>query len=205
MNKIIKSDENYSFSKFFELKISAKDLAKEFGYSFERTWLNLPQYSKELDRCQETLKRIEEILPYVDLSTEQARREWLISPMLMDLIHYTKVEIQVEYSIRVNQQLQGIFDYFLESSKQVVIVEAKKSDLDFGMTQLISELIALDSWLEKDSQLEIIGAVTTGKIWEFACLSRQDKYIQQGLESYGIPGNFEELMRILIYSLILEK
>lgn len=30
--------QSYTFSKFFELKIAASDLAKAFGYSFERTF-----------------------------------------------------------------------------------------------------------------------------------------------------------------------
>lgn len=41
----------------------------------------------------------------------------------------------------------------------------------------------------------ILGAVTTGEIWKFARLDRQKKHLEQGLESYRVPEDLEELMR----------
>ena len=49
---ILNPQQPYTFSKIFELKISAKDLATHFGYSLTRKRLNLPQYSGELDRLE---------------------------------------------------------------------------------------------------------------------------------------------------------
>jgi len=202
--KILNPDESYTFSKYFELKIEAKDLAREFGFTFERKRLNLPQYTGELDRVEQTQNRINEILPYVSLTNESARREWLVSPVLRDIIHYTKVEIRIEYPIKVSKYLQGNLDYFLESTNQILIVEAKKADLDFGMTQLLSQLIALDQWQEDLTQSHLIGAVTTGKAWEFARLNRQSKHIEQGLEDYYIPNDLDSLTRVLVQALIGE-
>jgi len=48
----------------------------------------------------------------------------------------------------------------------------------------------------------ILGAVSTGKIWEFGRLNRRSKQIEQGLESYRVPDDLEPLMRILIQTLI---
>ena len=48
------------------------------------------------------------------------------------------------YNIKVNEQLQGYLDYFLENVNDLLLLEAKKEDLDYGMTQLIAELIALE-------------------------------------------------------------
>ena len=200
MSKLLNPDKSYTFSKYFELKVEAKDLAQELGYTLERKWLNLPQFTGELDRSQETQKRIIEILPYVGLGNEMARREFMISPIMHDLIHYAKIEIRIEHKIKVSNQLQGVIDYLLRSPNCVIVVEAKKEDLDFGMTQLIAELIALDYWLEDALQTSILGAVTTGKNWEFARLNRQAKYIEQGLESYQVPENFDTLMRVLVHA-----
>lgn len=194
--------QSYTFSKYFELKIAPKDLAIAFGYQFDRTFLRLPEYSGELDRTEQTRSRIEEVLPFVNLSNETARREILISPIVYDLIHYTQVEVRIEYPLRVSDQLQGYVDYFLEAPRHVLIVEAKKEDLELGMTQLIAELIALDRWLETDVT-PLIGAVTTGKIWEFARLDRWGQKISQGLESYRVPADLEPLTRILIHTLTL--
>ena len=199
--KIINPKQYYTFSEIFELKIEPKDLAKYFGYSFSRTKLNLSQYQGDLDRVDQLKERIEEILPYASLSSEQARREILISPLIFDLVHYTKSEIFIEYSIKVSEQLQGNFDYLLENVNSLLVIEAKKEDLDYGMSQLIAELIALEQWQENKQQTHLVGAVTTGKIWEFARLNREQKQIEQGLESYRVPEDIEPLMRILVQAL----
>lgn len=192
--------QSYTFSQYFELKIAAIDLAKAFGYQFERVFLKLPEYSGVLDRTDQTRDRLEEVLPFVNLANETARREILISPIIYDLIHYTHVEVRIEYPIRASDQLQGYVDYFLESNHTILIIEAKKEDLELGMTQLIAELIALDHWLETKTN-PLIGAVTTGKIWEFARLDRTERKISQGLESYRVPFDLDSLTRILVQAL----
>ena len=196
--KIINSEQSYTFSKIFDLKIEPKDLAKYFNYSFSRKKLELAQYPGTLDRINQLTERIEEVLPYASLSSEAARREILISPLILDLVHYTKSEIFIEYSIKVSEQLQGNLDYFLENKTNLLVIEAKKEDLDYGMTQLIAELIAVEQWQDNQEITYLIGAVTTGKIWEFARLNRQQKQIEQGLESYRVPEDIEPLMRILV-------
>ncbi|MCA6574811.1 MAG: hypothetical protein ACK5EU_12595 [Pseudanabaena sp.] len=178
--------------------VEVQDLVKEFGYSFERKWLNLPQYTGELDRSPQTQERIEEILPYVSLTSDRAKREILVSPIIRDLIHYTKAKVRIEYPIQVTEKSQQILDYFIKSNQCTVITFAKGADTDFGMTELIASLIALDRWLEDPPQTNIIGAVTTGRTWEFARLNRQSKHIEQGLEMYDFFKNFDALMRILV-------
>ncbi|MFN6067483.1 MAG: hypothetical protein ACK45T_10005 [Pseudanabaena sp.] len=178
--------------------VEVQDLVKEFGYSFERKWLNLPQYTGELDRSPQTQERIEEILPYVSLTSDRAKREILVSPIIRDLIHYTKAKVRIEYPIQVTEKSQQILDYFIKSNQCTVITFAKGADTDFGMTELIASLIALDRWLEDPPQTNIIGAVTTGRTWEFARLNRQYKHIEQGLEIYDFFKNFDALMRILV-------
>jgi hypothetical protein len=200
--KILDSDQSYTFSKIFELKINPQQIAKYFGYSFARKKLNLNQYQGELDRLEQLKQRIEEILPYALLSNETARREILISPVVIDLVHYTKAEIFIEYPVTVSKQLQGYFNYLFENQEIFLIVEAKKEDLDYGMTQLFAELIALDAYQENKCQSNFIGAVTTGKIWEFAKLDREKKHLEQGLESYRVPEDLDFLMRILVKALI---
>ncbi len=202
MHSILNLNQSYTFSKYFEMGISTQDLAKEFGYSFSRQRLNLSQYQDELDYLQLLEKRLNEVLPYFDLANETSRREVLISPIILDLVHYTKSQVRIEYQIKVNEQLQGYFDYLIENKQNLLVIEAKKADLDYGMTQLFAELIALDLWQENQEQTQIIGAVTTGKIWEFARLNRSNKLIEQGLESYRVPEDLEPLMRILIQALI---
>jgi hypothetical protein len=202
MFSILAPQQSYTFSKIFELKIAADDLANEFGYTFKRDRLSLPQYQDELDRLLDLRQRIEEILPYVDLASEASRREILIAPVVMEVIHYTKAELRIEYPIKVSEQLQGYFDYLLKSKTDLLVIEAKRQDLDYGFTQLVAEMIALDRWERTPSQPTLLGAVTTGKVWEFGILHRASKQIVQGLESFRVPEDLDPLMRILVQALL---
>ena len=70
--KVLDPKASYTFSKIFELKLIAKDLAEEFGYGLTRKRLGLPQYPGELARIKDLQNRIEATLPYVSLSSRNA-------------------------------------------------------------------------------------------------------------------------------------
>ncbi|WP_017306102.1 hypothetical protein [Spirulina subsalsa] len=82
----------------------------------------------------------------------------------MDLIHYTKSEVRIEYPVKVSQQLQGYFDYLIESQNNLLIIEAKQEDLNYGMTQLVAEMITLVQFKNKPELSPFIRAVTTENI-----------------------------------------
>ena len=198
MTKILDPEQSYTFSKIFELKAPADDIANEFGYTLERKRLNLPQYSGELEDIDALQLRIERVLPYVDLANEMSRREVLISQVVLELVHYTKAQLRIEYAIKVTNHLQGYLDYLLRSQTEIIVIEAKHQDLDNGFSQLVAEMIALDQWDRTPAQSTLLGAVTTGKVWEFGLLHRESKHIQQGIDSYRVPEDLETLMRILV-------
>lgn len=201
MSRILDPNQSYTFSKIFDLKIRADDIAEEFGYTLSRNILNLTQFQGELDRLQELRSRIEEILPYVDLASETSRREILISRVVSELVHYTKAQLRIEYPLKVTEQLQGYLDYLLRTQTELIVIEAKRQDLDYGFTQLITEMIALDKWDRTPTQTTLVGAVTSGTIWQFAVLDRESRHLTQGLESYRVPEDLNELMRILVATL----
>ena len=62
-------------------------------------------------------------------------------------------------------------------------------------------MIALDQWMDS-SQEQLIGAVTTGILWQFSRLDRETKHIAQGLENYRVPEDIDTLMRILVNALM---
>ncbi|MFM7601272.1 MAG: hypothetical protein ACKO7R_08760 [Pseudanabaena sp.] len=205
MSKILQAGQSYTFSKLFELKVEVDDLVNEFGYTLQRTELSLPQYKGELDRIQDTQERISEILPYVNLANEATRREVLIAPVVTDLVHYTRSQLRIEYQIKVSEHLQGYFDYLLRNQAWIIVIEAKHEDLYNGFTQLATELIALDQWDKAPECDRLFGAVTTGSVWQFGLLHRQTKLIQQDLNLYRVPNDFETVMRILVQAITQEK
>ena len=203
---ILDSNQSYTFSRYFELGFEASELAQEFGYGLTRKNLSLPQFPDELDRLQELRDRIEEVLPFVPLTNELARREILISRVVTELIHYTKAELRIEYSLKVSNWLQGNLDYLLRlnSVNQLLVIEAKYEDLTRGFTQLVAELIALDQWegaTTVSQQPLMIGVVSTGTIWQFGRLNRTTKHFEQGVNSYRVPEDLEQVMRILVAAL----
>jgi hypothetical protein len=200
--KILDPNQSYTFSKIFELKAEIDELVADFGYTFSRKKLDLPQYQGNLDRLDQLCDRITEILPNVSLSTETARREILISPVITELVHYTNAQLRIEYSLKVSEQLQGYLDYFLYNHNKLIIIEAKKGDLEYEFNQLAVQLIALDKWKNDDKKATLLGAITIGNIWQFAQLNSSQKHINQGLESYRVPEDLEPLMRILVQALM---
>jgi hypothetical protein len=201
MSSILTPQQPYTFSKIFDLKIEADELVAEFGYTLQRTSLNLPLYSGELDRIEELRSRIQEVLPYVSLVNETARREVLISRVVLELVHYTKAQLRIEYPIKVTEQLQGYLDYLIRTETELLVIEAKREDLDYGFTQLAAQMIALDQWEKTPEQDILLGVVTTGKIWQFGRLDRARKHIDQGLEQYRVPEDLDSVMRILVAAL----
>jgi hypothetical protein len=198
---ILQADTVYTFSKIFELKAPPDELIQELGYRLVRADVQLPQYLGELDRLERTRSEIEEMLPYVDLSTEMARREILISGVVKDLIHYTHAQLRIEYPLKVSAYLQGNLDYLMRTQTELLVIEAKQEDLRNGFTQLAAELIALDQWENGiDAQVlpQLVGVVTTGDLWQFGLLDRAAKVITQVVNIYAVPKELEELQRILI-------
>lgn len=198
---LLDPNRSYTFRNYFDFGFPVDELLTEFGYSLSRAYLKLPQYHSELDRIDNLKQRIEEILPFTDLANEATRRELLISPILMDLVHYSQAQIRIEYSISVSQQLQGVLDYFFQRQQQLLVIEAKQADIIRGFTQLAVALVALDQWTDL-LQPRLVGAVTTGDIWRFGVLERSTKHLTQGFNLYRVPEDLDELMRILLAALL---
>lgn len=167
---ILDPNRSYTFSNYFELNVDAFDLVAEFGYSLVRTQLRLPQFLGQLEQVDVLRERIEAILPYVDLVNETARREIFIAPIVSELVRITHARLSIEYPLQVNSQLQGNLDYYLRTQTHLLVIEAKQADLTRGFTQLAMEMIALEQWTELN-QSDLLGAVTTGNIWQFGVVA----------------------------------
>lgn len=194
---ILQPGQSYTFRQYFEMNYEPEDILAEFGYTLERSILALPQSTADLDRLDNLKLRLEESLPYISLTSVAARRELLIAPLLLDIVHYTRAQLRIEYPLTVTEQLKGSLDYYLYGSGSLLVVGAKNADLAKGFTQLAVELIALDMWVDSERPT-LEGAVSTGDIWQFGILHREQKQIQQGLTLYRIPDDLESLVRILV-------
>lgn len=194
---IIQPDQSYSFADYFKLNFAPQDILAYFNVSLQRQFLTLPHYSGTLDRLNDLTNRIQESLPRLTLTSEMARREFLIAPVLMEVLHYTEATLNVEYPIAVNNQLKGYLDYLLQNNQVFLVIEAKNEDLERGFIQLAIELIALDQWIDSEQPV-LSGAISTGNIWQFGIFERKLRQVTQDLNLYRVPADLEELLSILI-------
>lgn len=194
---IIDSNQSYTFADYFKLNYEPDEIIEYFGYSFQSQSLTLPTTQQNLERLTDLKNRIEESLPYISLTSETARREFLIAPVIMELIHYTHAKVKVEYGLNINNQLKGVVDYYIKADNQLLVIEAKNADLERGIVQLAVELIAFDNWSPIDHPI-LYGAVSIGNIWQFVILHRESKQITQDLNLYRVPNDLETLMKILV-------
>jgi hypothetical protein len=194
---ILEPGKSYTFRNYFEMSYEPDDILAEFGFSLQRRSLELPKSHGNLDQLAELKNSIQRRLPYVSLTSETARREILIAPIVLALIDYTQAQLRIEYSINVSEQLKGSLDYYLHTQHNLLIIEAKNADLARGFTQLAVELIALDRWTTSDEPL-LYGAVSTGDIWQFGVLHREQKQVKQDLNLYRVPADLNDLFSRLV-------
>jgi hypothetical protein len=193
--KILQEDQSYSFRSYFELPYEIDEILAELGYSFAITDLQLPTSPQPFDRVSTLQQQIQEILPYVSLSSETSRRETLVAPIVLELVRVVKCQLRIEYSVYYNNWLKGELDYFLWSENHLTVIEAKRDDLSRGFTQLAVELIAVSQVKE---QAVVYGAVTIGEAWRFGKLDAKQHCITQDFNLYKVPGELHQLMAILV-------
>lgn len=194
---ILRKDRSYTFSDYFNLSYPTKEIVAEFGYTYELRKLPLP-HGNVTDTLHKLKAAFYKKLPRISLTSEAAKREVLVAPILLELMDYIDVHLDIEYPVYVNERLKGNVDYLLRSTQEFVVVEAKNADLEKGFSQLAVELIAMEQYLEEYQQGMIYGAVTVGNIWQFGSLEREQKRISKDIDAFRIPSDVDELFNVLI-------
>lgn len=192
---LINPSESYTFSKYAELPFDTADILAEFGFSLTNAALDLPQ-QLPIDPTPLTIE-LQENLTLVDPTSEIARREALIFPVLKTVCKFMQAPLKIEYPVRVSGQLRGSFDYFMPGPQNLIVIEANNADLAKGFTQLAVELIALDQWTNASAPV-LYGAVTTGDTWKFGTLHRDAKSIHKDINTYAVPNDLPRVLSILL-------
>ncbi len=143
------------------------------------------------------------------LNTEKARSEMLICPILLEVKDIFQHQISLfsgnDFTVDQSVGLNGVCDFLISRSPEqlfidapaVVVVEAKKEDLNGGLGQCISEMIAAQRFNQENNQSipTIFGAVTTGDRWKF--LKLESNTVTIGLLEYNLPP-VEQVLGILV-------
>ncbi len=118
-------------------------------------------------------------------ATEKARSEFLIAPLLGEVWVRTNRRVAVfsgaEFNVEAEAGLAGACDSIITrsldfpaiTSPVLLVVEAKRDDLDRGAGQCAAELVAAQRFnaAHENPNLPIWGAVTTGTVWRFLRLA----------------------------------
>jgi hypothetical protein len=196
--KIFKEGRKYTFSDYFEMRNPTEEIVAELGYSFSTKQLELKK-STELD--QELIENLRSsyysIIPKISINSEIAKREVMIAPILQAVIKTIDAKLNIEYPIEVDEKLSGLIDYFFRSKQQMIVIEAKKGDLERGFNQLAAEMIAVDKYEENDFPKTLYGAISIGEVWRFAILEREMKSLVKDIHTYRFPEDLTDIFSII--------
>lgn len=193
--RILTEGQSYTFRSYFELPYEADEILAELGYGLTLGKLELPHTQQSFERLPALRQQIEDVLPWVSLSSETARREVLVAPLLLEVVRTCRCQLKIEYPLTVSDWLKGSLDYLLRAESSLTVIEAKRDDLSRGFTQLAAALIAL---AEVEDREIFYGAVTIGEAWRFGKLDKRDRNIAQDLNLYKIPDELEQLLSISV-------
>ena len=137
----------------------------------------------------EFLNIFEQYLPLAQKAkSEKAKSELLVSPILVELLRLANSPVQLfsgeEFNVDRERGLNGFCDFLLSKSTIssiiqapiVMLVEAKKGELDVGLGQCAAEMVAAQIFnANEDKPIPVIyGCVTSGKLWQFLKLENKD-------------------------------
>jgi len=198
LKKIFKEGKKYTFSDYFEMKNPTEEIVAELGYSLLTKNLVLPG-SEAIDEAliENIRSSYYAIIPKISVNSEASKREIMIAPILQGVIRSVEAKLNIEYAIEVDERLSGLIDYFFHSKQDVIVIEAKKGDLEKGFNQLAAEMIAVDKYEENDSPNIIYGAISIGEVWRFALLEREIKRLVKDIHTFRFPEDLLDIYSIL--------
>jgi hypothetical protein len=120
--------------------------------------------------------------------SEKAKSELLVSPILVEVRRLVNNQIELfsgeEFNVDKEQGLNGFCDFLFSRSTVpyiikapvMMLVEAKKGELDVGLGQCVAEMIAAQMFNIREGKeiSAIYGCVTSGKLWQFLKLEGKD-------------------------------
>ena len=121
------------------------------------------------------------------IGTEKARSEFIIAPVLAELLLDPKRQVSlfsgIELPAAPEQGLTGVCDFLFSRSPQqlfltrpiIAVVEAKNENLATGYGQCIAEMIGAKIFNEQKDLIEpvLYGVVTSGALWRFLRMEGQ--------------------------------
>ena len=114
-------------------------------------------------------------------ASEKARGEFIVAPILIECCNRLEPSINIFSGVTLDadpaKELNGVCDFILARSASryalesplMMIVEAKKHDIDEGLGQCAAQMLAATRYNERDGKPVpwLYGCVTNGDLWHF--------------------------------------
>jgi hypothetical protein len=190
---------SYSDFKTIEQAVTALELTVE----------DIPHLFGQIEPIEPSQRLKETLDETLDLassiSTEKARSELIITPILLEVRRRFKNKIGYfsgnTFNVDESKSLTGACDFLLSASSNqslvtapvLTLVEAKDNDIRIGLGQCVAQMFAAQTFNNRSGseKLSIYGAVSTGTNWKFLVL--EDNLVKIDLTEYFIT----QLDRIL--------
>jgi hypothetical protein len=128
------------------------------------------------------------------INTEQARRQYLISPILMDAKRQSRMPLNVlpgvPLAVDESKGLTGTCDYLIARSPEFYFVDspvaaiaaAPREDMVAALGPCVAAMVAIRLFNERDAKplTTVYGAVSTGSNWRFLRLDGHRLSIDRG-------------------------
>ena len=129
------------------------------------------------------------------IGTEKAKSEMIVADVLVELREQLNLSISlfsgIDFNVDDESGLAGVCDFlislspvqFVLEAPVIVLVEAKKDDLEIGLGQCVAEMVAAQYFnAEKGNDIRrIYGATTSGREWRFLKLEGKKLHIDMAV------------------------
>ncbi len=154
---------------------------------------------------------LEDTVPWaIAVGTEKAKSELIIAPALLEVKRLLNYQISVfsgtDFTVDIAAGLNGVCDFLISRSPEqfeieapaVVLVEAKRDNINSGLGQCIAEMVAAQRFNEANNNPipTIYGSVTSGTAWRFMKLEGQIVTID--VRDYPFPP-VETILSMLVW------
>ena len=106
---IFKEGKKYTFSDYFEMNHPTEEIVQAFGYSLALEDIQFPRAQVvEAQRVNQLREAYYAILPKITMTSEMAKREVMIGPLLQEVIRVLDAKLNIEYPLELDDKLSGI-------------------------------------------------------------------------------------------------
>ena len=154
---------------------------------------------------------LEDTVPWaIAVGTEKAKSELIIAPLLLEVKRLINRQISVfsgtDFTVDIAAGLNGVCDFLISRSPEqfeieapaVVVVEAKRDNINSGLGQCIAEMVAAQRFNEANNNPipTIYGSVTSGTAWRF--LKLEGQIVTIDVRDYPFPP-VETILSMLVW------